>query len=203
METVKNLVLDFGGVLLDLDEQATYQAFVRLGLKRVPKDLASANLDFQRGKLSEEQFVGYLKRYLPPEISHDQVRDAWCAMLGQVPERRWELLRELARSYRLFLLSNTDDIHIARLGKTMDLEGFERLFERVYYSPRTGLRKPEPAIFKMLLSENGLRADQTLFIDDTQENILGAQAVGMQAIWLDLNRLRLEDLPLPAHPRPW
>ena len=200
METVKNLVLDFGGVLLDLDEQATYQAFVRLGLKCVPKDLASANLDFQRGKLSEEQFVGYLKRYLPPEISHDQVRDAWCAMLGQVPERRWELLRELARSYRLFLLSNTDDIHLARLGKTMDLEGFERLFERVYYSPRTGLRKPEPAIFKMLLSENGLRADQTLFIDDTQENILGAQAVGMQAIWLDLNNRRLEDLPLLPYP---
>lgn len=195
MEEVRNLILDFGGVLLEVDERATYEAFVRLGLRNVPAELTAVNLDFQRGKIGEEQYVDCLRRYLPSGVTGRQIRDAWCAMLGEVPRQRMELLGQLGRKYRLFLLSNTDDIHIGRLRQTMDLDRFEQLFERVYYSPRTGFRKPEREIFEMVLRENGLVPRQSLFVDDVQENVDGARATGMQGFWLDLSRYSLADVP--------
>lgn len=194
METIENLILDFGGVLLDLDERATYEAFVALGLEKVPPELTAVNLDFQRGKVGREQYVAFLKRYLPPGTTTAQVEDAWCAMLRQVPPARWHLLARLGKRYRLFLLSNTDPIHIDRLRRRMDLDAFERLFERVYYSQDTGLRKPERALFERVLRENGLDAARTLFVDDTLENVEGARAAGLQGLWLDLSRSRPDEV---------
>lgn len=194
METIENLILDFGGVLLDLDERATYEAFVALGLEKVPPELTAVNLDFQRGKVGREQYIVFLKRYLPPGTTTAQVEDAWCAMLRQVPSARWHLLERLGKRYRLFLLSNTDPIHIDRLRRRMDLEAFEQLFERVYYSQDTGLRKPERALFERVLRENGLEAARTLFVDDTLENVEGARAAGLQGLWLDLSRRRPDEV---------
>lgn len=194
METIENLILDFGGVLLDLDERATYEAFVALGLEKVPPELTAVNLDFQRGKVGREQYVAFLKRYLPPGTTTAQVEDAWCAMLRQVPPARWHLLARLGKRYRLFLLSNTDPIHIDRLRRRMDLDAFEQLFERVYYSQDTGLRKPERALFERVLRENGLDAARTLFVDDTLENVEGARAAGLQGLWLDLSRRRPDEV---------
>lgn len=194
METIENLILDFGGVLLDLDERATYEAFVALGLEKVPPELTAVNLDFQRGKVGREQYIAFLKRYLPPGTTTAQVEDAWCAMLRQVPSARWHLLERLGKRYRLFLLSNTDPIHIDRLRRRMDLEAFEQLFERVYYSQDTGLRKPERALFERVLRENGLEAARTLFVDDTLENVEGARAAGLQGLWLDLSRRRPDEV---------
>ena len=175
METIENLILDFGGVLLDLDERATYEAFVALGLEKVPPELTAVNLDFQRGKVGREQYIAFLKRYLPPGTTTAQVEDAWCAMLRQVPPARWHLLERLGKRYRLFLLSNTDPIHIDRLRRRMDLDAFEQLFERV-------------------LRENGLDAARTLFVDDTLENVEGARAAGLQGLWLDLSRRRPDEV---------
>ena len=192
METIENLILDFGGVLLDLDERATYEAFVALGLERVPPELTAVNLDFQRGKVGREQYVAFLKRYLPPGTTTAQVEDAWCAMLRQVSPARWHLLERLGKRYRLFLLSNTDPIHIDRLRTRMDLDAFEQLFEQVYYSQDTGMRKPERALFERVLQENGLDAARTLFVDDTLENVEGAH--GLQGLWLDLSRRRPDEV---------
>ena len=194
METIENLILDFGGVLLDLDERATYEAFVALGLEKVPPEHTAVNLDFQRGKVGREQYIAFLKRYLPPGTTTAQVEDAWCAMLRQVPPPRWHLLECLGKRYRLFLLSNTDPIHIDRLRRRMDLDAFEQLFERVYYSQDTGLRKPERALFERVLRENGLDAARTLFVDDTLENVEGARAAGLQGLWLDLSRRRPDEV---------
>ena len=194
METIENLILDFGGVLLDLDERATYEAFVALGLEKVPPELTAVNLDFQRGKVGREQYIAFLKRYLPPGTTTAQVEDAWCAMLRQVPPARWHLLECLGKRYRLFLLSNTVPIHIDRLRRRMDLDALEQLFERVYYSQDTGLRKPERALFERVLRENGLEAARTLFVDDTLENVEGARAAGLQGLWLDLSRRRPDEV---------
>ena len=104
------------------------------------------------------------------------------------------MLERLGKRYRLFLLSNTDPIHIDRLRRRMDLDAFEQLFERVYYSQDTGLRKPERALFERVLRENGLDAARTLFVDDTLENVEGARAAGLQGLWLDLSRRRPDEV---------
>lgn len=197
MANIKNLIFDFGGVLLDLDERATYEAFMRLGLRAVPDDLGEANHAFQRGKITERQFLDTLKKHMPPGVTDSQIKDAWCAMLRDVPKERLDLLKELSKKYRLFLLSNTDDIHINCLAQRNEvaLTRFESLFEKVYYSQRTGYRKPEPKIFDLVLRENGLAPSQTLFVDDIRENAEAAGKIGIQYFWLDLSRYSFKDMP--------
>lgn len=196
MATIKNLIFDFGGVLLDLDERATYEAFIRLGLRAVPDDLGEANHAFQKGKIPERQFLDCLKKHMPHGITDSQIRDAWCAMLRDVPQERLDLLEKLGEKYRLFLLSNTDDMHINCLlqRNRIGLAHFESLFEKVYYSQRTGSRKPEPEIFELVLRENGLNPSQTLFVDDIRENAEAAGMVGMSYFWLDLSRYAFRDM---------
>lgn len=197
MANIKNLIFDFGGVLLDLDERATYEAFMRLGLHAVPGDLGAANQAFQRGKITERQFLDSLKKHMPSGVMDSQIKDAWCAMLRDVPGERLGLLEKLGKKYRLFLLSNTDDIHINCLAQRDEaaLVRFESLFEKVYYSQRTGYRKPEPEIFEMVLRENGLVPSQTLFVDDIRENAEAAGKVGMPYFWLDLSKYSFKDIP--------
>lgn len=197
MANIKNLIFDFGGVLLDLDERATYQAFMRLGLHTVPGDLGEANQAFQRGKITERQFLASLKKYMPPGVTDSQIKSAWCAMLRDVPQERLGLLGELGKKYRLFLLSNTDDIHINCLAQRNKaaLARFESLFEKVYYSQRTGYRKPEPEIFELVLRENGLIPSQTLFVDDIRENAEAAGKVGIRYFWLDLSKYTFMNIP--------
>lgn len=196
MATIRNIILDFGGVLLDLDERATYDAFVRLGLRSLPEAFTPVNHDFQRGCISTDDFVAALLQYLPAGTTAGQVRDAWCAMLGTVPQERLDLLRQWKSRYRLFLLSNTDDIHIGRLRATWPAFGeFEKCFDGVYYSQRTGFRKPEREIFERVIRENGINPAETLFVDDLRENAEAAVQVGMRYFWLDLSRDSLAVLP--------
>lgn len=197
MAHIKNLIFDFGGVLLDLDERATYETFMRLGLHTVPGDLGEANQAFQRGKITERQFLDSLKKYMPSGVTDSQIRGAWCAMLRDVPKERLNLLEKLGKKYRLFLLSNTDDIHINCLAQRdgIALARFESLFEKVYYSQRTGYRKPEPEIFELVLRENGLIPSQTLFVDDIRENAEAAGKIDMLYFWLDLSKYSFKDIP--------
>lgn len=196
MANIKNIIFDYGGVFLTLDEEATYRAFEKLGLFSVTPELASANGDFQRGRISTAEFISDIKKELPEDVTGAQIKDAWCAMLGTIPRERIELLKRLRQKYRLFLLSNTDDIHIERIGATVPEAGeFLAQFEKVYYSQNTGYRKPEREIFELVLRENGLKAQECLFVDDVKENAEGAAAAGMCYFWLDLSKYTVEDVP--------
>lgn len=196
MANIKNIIFDYGGVFLTLDEDATYRSFQNLGLFAVTPSLAAANMDFQRGRISSGKFISAIKKELPEDVTDQQVKDAWCAMLGTIPRERIDLLKILRRKYRLFLLSNTDDIHIERVNSTVpDVGEFLSLFEKVYYSQDTGYRKPEKEIFGLVLRENNLKADECLFVDDVKENAEGAGVVGMKYLWLDLSRHTVMDVP--------
>ena len=102
--------------------------------------------------------------------------------------KRIELLRQLHANYKLFLLSNTNEIHVNKIHEDLktfhNLPSFQTLFDQVYYSYDVGLRKPDPAIFEMVLNENELDPAETLFIDDTQMHIDAAAKLGIQTHFL-------------------
>ncbi|MDD4819396.1 MAG: HAD family phosphatase [Flavobacteriales bacterium] len=198
MSQIKNIIFDYGGVFLLLDEEKTYEAFRKLGLLFISQQLVASNNDFQRGRITRELFIENLKKELPYPTSSEKIIDAWCAMLGGLPQQRIDFLKKLKTKYRLFLLSNTDDIHIERVTKTVpNATEFLSNFEKVYYSQNTGYRKPEREIFELVIRENAINPSETLFVDDVKENAEAASVVGIHYHWLDLSKetvLDMEDI---------
>lgn len=184
---VKNIIFDLGGVLLNIDYNRTVGAFRNLGLLNPEKAFtkeyqADIFQRLEKGIISEDGFLRELSA-LMPGISHEQISEAWCAILGDFPESRYRMLERLRKNYRLFILSNTNIIHQKSFEKTIDKnfgwENFSNLFEAVCYSHDLGLRKPDKEIFSAVLENYHLEPSETLFIDDTEQHTLGAKNTKM------------------------
>ncbi|MGH2665853.1 HAD family hydrolase [Flavobacterium sp.] len=181
---INTIIFDFGDVFINLDKEASLNALKKLGLNSWNGELEQLNQDFERGKLNEAQFIIGLKKLIPNATIED-LRIAWGAVLLDFPLHRLEFLQRLSMKYRLFLLSNTDEIHISRfehkVGTTFARE-FYQCFEKVYFSFEIGLRKPDPEIFNYIIKKHDLSMKRTLFIDDKKENTDIAQSLGMH-VW--------------------
>ncbi len=194
---VKNIILDFGGVLLDIDYQRTEHAFIKLGcinFKEIYSQAAQTNLfnKYEVGEITEAVFFEELKEISGiKNITSGEIRNAWDAMLIGFPEENYLMLKELKKKYRVFLLSNTNETHITAFEKLIEkvcpVNEFENLFEKVYYSCRMHLRKPDAACFLYVLGNAHLKLEETIFIDDSIQHIEGAKQVGLTAHFLEKN----------------
>ena len=194
---VKNIILDFGGVLLDIDYQHTEQAFIKLGctnFREIYSQAAQTDLfnRFETGGISETVFFEELKKLSGIEkLTVGEIKNAWNAMLIHFPIENYLMLKELKKKYRVFLLSNTNETHITEfeklVEKTCTVAEFENLFEKVYYSCKMGLRKPDTECFLQVLNENKLKKEETIFIDDSFQHIEGAKKTGITAHFLEKN----------------
>jgi glucose-1-phosphatase len=192
-ENVKHIIFDLGGVLLNIDYQATERAFVALGVTDFGErysQLKQTTLfdDLEIGKISPEMFFDGIRSIAPLPLSDDQIRAAWNAMLLDFPLRRLQILQQLRIYHNLFLLSNTNIIHQEAFDKILySVNGIPNIalfFDRAYFSHRVGLRKPMKEIFELVLHENSLLPEETLFIDDSPQHIATADQLGIQTIWL-------------------
>jgi FMN phosphatase YigB (HAD superfamily) len=182
---INTIIFDFGDVFINLDREASLTALKKLGLDSWNDELENLNQEFERGKLTEVQFIIGLKKLIP-NASIDDLRTAWNSVLLDFPLNRLEFLQGLSmKNYKLFLLSNTDEIHIQKfehmLGATFIRE-FYQCFEKVYFSFEIGVRKPDPQAFDYIIKKHGLSPKNTLFIDDKKENTDIASSLGMQ-VW--------------------
>ena len=181
---IDTIIFDFGDIFINLDKEATPLALKNLGLKEWNSNLDALNLDFEKGKISEMEFIIGLQNYIPNASIH-QIREAWNAILLDFPLYRLEFLQMLSQKYRLFLLSNTDSIHIERFQHKAGISfyrDFYQCFEKIYFSFELGMRKPEVAIFEFIIKEHNLLLKNTLFVDDNLENIESAEKLGLQ-VW--------------------
>lgn len=139
--------------------------------------------EYETGKVTSEEFVRRVAAHYPHPPSRERVEEAWNAMLIDFSPERFDLLRSLRNSYRLFLLSNTNEIHIRYCDRYIKnrfgIDKLEFLFEKAWYSHLIGMRKPDPGIFKYLLADAGLLAGETLFVDDLRENTSAAESLGI------------------------
>ena len=181
---IDTIIFDFGDVFINLDKNASLQALKKLGLPSWNSELEALNEELEKGKISEVQFMIGLKKIIP-NATIDELRLAWNSVLLDFPLRRLEFLELLKNNYRLFLLSNTDEIHIAKfehkVGITFARE-FYQCFEKVYFSYEIGMRKPDPEAFNYIINKHDLSTKRTLFIDDKKENTDVAASLGMQ-VW--------------------
>lgn len=177
----------------------TFAALARLGELTTEQAEAEFHKDplfqsYERGALTQQEFLDGLRALLgKKELSDNRLTEAWNAMLLHFPPENLQLLRRLKERgrYRLFMLSNTNAIHIEEVHRRLEAasgeKDFSSFFDKVYYSQNIGTRKPEPQSFRLILDEWGLQPEETLFIDDSKPNLLGAEQLGIQTLLFPRN----------------
>jgi len=177
---IKNIIFDFGDVFIDLDRNRAEEEMQKLGMKTFNEEMIQMNNAYEKGQLSSSEFINY---YLSnfKEISEEQLLTSFNSILADFPLKRLEFLESLVDDFRIFLLSNTNEIHIDffknRMGETF-YGRFMECFEKVYYSYEINCRKPDFETFEFVINQNNLKVNETLFIDDTLENIVTANTLG-------------------------
>lgn len=185
-----SIIFDLGGVVLNLDYNKTVSAFKELGKENFEHLYAKSNQDkifdlFETGSISAAEFRKYMKAFLDDSIAESSIDKAWNAMLLDLPKQRIDLLLKLKERYKIFLFSNTNEIHLEAFRKIIEAAHgnsnlLETVFHQTYYSHLLGLRKPTAEAFQKILDNHQLIPEQTLFIDDSIQHIEGAQKLGIQ-----------------------
>jgi len=193
MQGIKNIIFDLGGVILNLDNKRTEDAFTSLGVKDFRSYFGHGHAsdffrEYEVGGISDRQFIDSIRQLTGISVSDEAIVEGWNALLLDFPPERIQLLKQLKKSYRLFLFSNTNALHLAALQKTYtDAFGggsLEDHFEKTYYSHLLGMRKPDRESFEYILRENQLIAGETMFVDDAIVNVEGAEQVGLRGLFL-------------------
>ncbi len=193
MEKFENIIFDLGGVLLNVDYNLTRQAFEKLGVVDFDSMYSQANADklfqnLEMGKISDLNFYKELNRCTGLDLSPSEIDTAWNAMLLDFREKSLVFLEEISEKYNLFLLSNTNYIHMAAFKKIFHscprTRTFEAYFNKAFYSCEIGFRKPDADCYEYVLSTLAIKPEKTLFIDDSEHNIEGAIKAGLQTIYL-------------------
>ncbi|MBC7440198.1 MAG: HAD family phosphatase [Flavobacterium sp.] len=181
---INTIIFDFGDIFINLNKEESLEAFKKLGLNGPNEKLLSLNNEFERGKISETTFLNGFTEFIP-NASVDEIKEAWNTIIGEFPLYRLEFLQLLKNKYRLFLLTNTDMIHIENFEEKVGISffsAFYQCFEKVYYSYEMGMRKPDEAIFKYIIKKHDLNPGKTLFVDDKKENTDAATSSGLN-VW--------------------
>lgn len=181
---IDTIIFDFGDVFINLDKEATPLALKKLGLEKWNSVIDSLNFKFEKGLISRTDFLLGLNK-LVPSASQKEVLEAWNGVLLDFPMYRLEFLEELSKKFQLFLLSNTDSIHINHFRERNGDDFYHRFyncFEKVYFSYDLGMRKPDLEIYNYVINHNNLNPERTLFVDDNFDNIEGAKKTGLQ-VW--------------------
>lgn len=202
VKSIRNIIFDLGGVILNINPQLTIDAFRNLGWN----DFYEANnqslckelfYNLEQGSSSPEAFRDNVRRMIVNQNGDSEIDKAWTAMILDIPADRVRYLEKLKTSYRIFLLSNTNEIHRMKFHRDFEADfgySFYDLFEHNFYSHEMGMRKPNLEIYLQALNEAGLIPEETLFIDDMKENIEAARTLGMKVLHIQPGTL-MECLP--------
>ena len=188
---IKNLLFDLGGVIMDLDRDRCVRAFERLGMKDADDFLGvygqkGAFLALESGKIDADEFHRQVRPMIDrPEVSDEEIDNAFNEFLVGIPVARLEALRALRKDYKIYLLSNTNPIMInSRIAEEFRKEGFEMAdyFDGIFTSYEAGCCKPGKEIFDYTEREGHIKPDETLFFDDSQANVDAARSYGFNAV---------------------
>lgn len=189
LSNLSYIIFDLGGVIIDLDVNATYSAFAEIsGKSKEEIEHLAAEAEFfkkyERGEIDDPTFRAHLREELEFTGEEALLDEAWNAMLGPIAEARFQKLELLEKQYDLFVMSNTNEIHVRRFLKIAEhsspQKGFYDYFKQVYLSQEVGARKPEPEAWQVILNDHELSPQAGLFIDDNHNNVKAAASLGLR-----------------------
>ncbi|MCG8340309.1 MAG: HAD family phosphatase [Cytophagales bacterium] len=197
----KNIIFDLGGVIVNIAPQRSLRAFSMLSgftEEELYNSVTSSEIvkHFEKGWLHVDAFRNSLRQIFQQNIPNKKLDAAWNQVIGDIPPARLTLLKNLCKQYKLFLLSNTNPIHLRKIQEvlytTAGIKALQHFFTKTYYSFQTGYVKPEIDAFKSILHENHLLPEETLFVDDTIENIEAASSLKMNVLHVRTDTTLLE-----------
>jgi len=203
--SIRYVILDLGGVILNIDYHRTIDAFQRLGFDRFEEQYSQMQQsglfdDLETGRIDQAVFVSRIQSVLP-NASEEAIIHAWNALLLNFPDGRIETVQRIADLYPTCLLSNTNAIHYEAFNGTLreqtDLTDIKNLFYKAYLSHEVGMRKPDLEIFRHVLQDADFTAEHTLFVDDSPQHLEGARQLGIQTYWFQADD-SLEQLFVPV-----
>ncbi len=201
-KNVKNLIFDLGNVIINIDLPLAMQAFGELASKdaeRLKTNFWSADffLAHETGHCTDADFRKNICKLLEKDLPDHELDLAWNALLLDIPAERIELLQQLRGEYKLYLLSNTNAIHIEAVNRQLKekfgLDSLHELFDKVYYSYEVGHRKPNAEIYSYVLADANLKAEESIFFDDSQANLKSAEQIGIQTVWIQPGQFTITD----------
>lgn len=191
LKGIKNIVFDFGCVLVNLDRHKCIEALERIGAGEIAHYVDECKqidmfLDLELGKIGEKEFCDEIRHRAPECTATDkEICEAWGELLTDIPVRRLKLVEKLHKDYKIYLLSNSNSVH---WNKSVDLffpesgHAPEYYFDKTFISYNMGLTKPDPRIFTAMLDGTGAKPEETLFIDDSISNCKAAEEFGIRTL---------------------
>lgn len=200
----KAIIFDIGGVLVGLDFNRCVESFHKIGFTKVDEMLDCCHQKgyfdlLESGKMTEREFLDAVKADSAPGTTDEDVRWAFGSFLDPLAEDKIELVKRLYKEgYKLYLLSNNSPITMAKTAELFRDKGVEmdEVFSGTFISSAMGIQKPAPQIFERAAAEIGLPKEEMIFFDDSMRNVEGARAVGIPAVFYDINT-PLADTVLP------
>jgi putative hydrolase of the HAD superfamily len=198
---VENIIFDLGGVILDIDIKTAIDNFIKMGISPNQNELNPISsvklfMDYEVGAISSQDFKDEISKIAKTGVSNEDFINIWNAIILNYPAENIKILEEIKSNYRTFLMSNTNEMHHIHYSNILRAEyGFkslDELFEKAYFSHISKMRKPEIRFFELLINENKLNPEKTLFIDDFIENIEAAKLLGIKTLHLS-DGMKLKD----------
>ena len=185
---IKNIIFDFGGVLLDLRPDRCIEEFRRIGIPEVEQMLSVAHQQgvmglLEEGRISVREFCSGLRADHIPAPSDRQIIQAFCSMADGLPAYKLDFLQQLKEEgYHVSALSNTNTLHWGYCQRYFIEDGYvpEELFEHLWLSCDMQMAKPDPRIFEAVLQQSGYVPEETLFVDDNPKNCEVARSFGIR-----------------------
>lgn len=193
---IKNILFDFGGVIVSLNKQNALNRFTEIGFPNIEDYLNEFRqegifLEYEEGKIDPENFYKEFRRLAGNDnISAEDIDSGWMAFLVEIPDYKFELLKELRKKYNVYLLSNTNPSIMGwAYSKDFSPEGLplDAFFDKCYLSFKIGCAKPDPEIFHHIVKDSGMDPAETLFLDDGKANVEIGAALGFQTYQVDQN----------------
>jgi glucose-1-phosphatase len=202
---MENIIFDLGNVIIDIDFSLTFQALAKLSNGYSADEIAEIMTDqkiwedYEKGVFTDAQFRTILKsNLLLNKISDAEIDEAFCALLLPIDPNRIALLKKLSKNHRLFILSNTNQIHFKKVEKMIkEATGTdiieEEIIECAFLSYEMNLAKPDKAIYKQLMDEAMILPKETLFLDDMLPNVKAAEKLGIKTVQINPKEFTILD----------
>ena len=186
--SVKNLLIDLGGVLYDVDLASTldkYRAMQETHTEELRYGKEGQDIWFSRldeGAIEIDEFAIGLKDSFKLKGSKAEIIKIWRDLLVGLFPGRTEGMQRLSNRYQTALLSNTSRYHFETYYP--ECKAMFDQMDHIFVSFEMGMRKPNADIYLKALEDTGWKAKETLFFDDSRANIEAAEALGIQTCWV-------------------
>lgn len=196
MKGIKQVLFDLGGVLYHIDYTLSIKAFELLGIDDFDEHFSQQQQNgmfdkLETGELNTIDFIDGMMKILP-DSNEKEIMVAWNAMLLGLPKKNLEFIHNLSMHMPIYLLSNTNGIHIQHIEKELSqsfgIQSIKSLFTKTYLSHEIGLRKPNKEAFEWVLSDANINAHETLYIDDSIQHINSAKDLGINSMLWEQNK---------------